>query len=125
MFFSHLSVYLATLNILSLDNKNKNRFFILYCPRLYVYLQTNRYLKGMTAIQLRTELFREISPLLDNESAMEKMLTFIRSLSFTKSTKAETKWADRFVGAWEDDRTADEMVSDIRSATQCETRQPH
>ena len=116
MFFSHLSVYLATLNILSLDNKNKNRFFILYCPRLSVYLQTNRYLKGMTAIQLRTELFREISPLLDNESAMEKMLTFIRSLSFTKSTKAETKWADRFVGAWEDDRTADEIVSDIRSA---------
>ena len=125
MFFSHLSVYLATLNILSLDNKNKNRFFILYCPRLYVYLQTNRYLKGMTAIQLRTELFREISPLLDNESAMEKMLTFIRSLSFTKSTKAETKWADRFVGAWEDDRTADEIVSDIRSARQCETLQPH
>jgi len=125
LFFSHLSVYLATLNILSLDNKNKNRFFILYCPRLYVYLQTNRYLKGMTAIQLRTELFREISPLLDNESAMEKMLTFIRSLSFTKSTKAETKWADRFVGAWEDDRTADEIVSDIRSARQCETLQPH
>ena len=28
----------------------------------------------MTAIQLRTELFREMSPLLDNEPAMEKML---------------------------------------------------
>ena len=88
----------------------------MFISHLSVYLQTKRYLKGMTAIQLRTELFREISPLLDNESAMEKMLTFIRSLSFTKSTKAETKWADRFVGAWEDDRTADEIVSDIRSA---------
>ena len=62
----------------------------------------------MTAIQLRTELFREMSPLLDNESAMKKMLTFIRTLSPAKP--------DRFVGAWKEDRSADEIVSDIRSA---------
>ena len=35
----------------------------------------------MTAIQLRAELFREMSPLLDNETAMAKLITFIRSLS--------------------------------------------
>ena len=34
----------------------------------------------MTAIGLRAELFREMSPLLDNESAMTKMLTFVKSL---------------------------------------------
>ncbi len=70
----------------------------------------------MTAIQLRTELFREMSPLLDNESAMKKMLAFIRTLSPAKSAKAESGWADRFVGAWKEDRSADEIVSDIRSA---------
>ena len=70
----------------------------------------------MTAIQLRTELFREMSPLLDNELAMKKMLTFIRTLSLAKPAKAESGWADRFVGAWKEDRSADEIVSDIRSA---------
>ena len=38
----------------------------------------------MTAIQLRAELFREVSPLLDSETAMLKVLAFIRSLSLTK-----------------------------------------
>lgn len=70
----------------------------------------------MTAIQLRAELFREMSPLLDNESAMKKMLTFIRTLSPAKSAKAEAGWADRFVGAWKEDRSAEEIVSDIQSA---------
>ena len=72
-------------------------------------------MQDMTAIQLRTELFREMSPLLDNESAMKKMLTFIRTLSPAKPAKAEAGWADRFVGAWKEDRSADEIVSDIRS----------
>ena len=45
---------------------------------------------------------------------MEKMLTFVRTLMPAK--KAETAWADRFVGAWKDDRTADEIVNEIRSA---------
>lgn len=38
----------------------------------------------MTPIQLRTELFREISPLLDNEVAMEKLIKYVRKLSATK-----------------------------------------
>ena len=37
-------------------------------------------IKIMTAIELRAELFREMSPLLDNESAMTKMLAFVKSL---------------------------------------------
>ena len=32
----------------------------------------------MTAIQLRAELFREMSPLLDNESAMTKVIAFVK-----------------------------------------------
>ena len=44
----------------------------------------------MTAIQLRAELFREISPLLDSETAMTRILTFVRSLSPKASPKSET-----------------------------------
>lgn len=36
--------------------------------------------KGMTAIQLRAELFREINPLLDSEVAMTKVIAFVKSL---------------------------------------------
>lgn len=79
----------------------------------------NQYVKIMTAIQLRAELFREMSPLLDSEAAMEKMLTFVRTLVPAK--KAEAGWADRFVGAWKDDRSADEIVKEIRSARTANT----
>ena len=72
-------------------------------------------------MQLRAELFREMSPLLDNESAMEKILAFVRTLVPAKKTKAEAGWADRFVGAWKDDRSADEIVNDIRSARTANT----
>ena len=70
----------------------------------------------MTAIELRAELFREMSPLLDNESAMTKMLAFVKSLVPAKKTKTESDWANRFVGAWKDSRSAEEIISDIRES---------
>ncbi len=39
----------------------------------------------MTAIELRAELFREMNPLLDNESAMTKMLAFVKTLAAKKT----------------------------------------
>ena len=39
----------------------------------------------MTAIQLRAELFREMSPLLDSEAAMEKLLKYVRKLAAKKN----------------------------------------
>ena len=75
----------------------------------------------MTAIQLRAELFREMNPLLDSEPALEKILAFVRTLVPAKKAKAEAGWADRFVGAWKDDRSADEIVNDIRSARTANT----
>ena len=75
----------------------------------------------MTVIQLRAELFREMNPLLDSEPALEKMLAFVRTLVPAKKTKAEAGWADRFVGVWKDDRSADEIVNDIRSARTANT----
>ncbi len=69
----------------------------------------------MTAIELRAELFREMNPLLDNESAMTKMLAFVKTLAANKS-KAEAEWANRFAGAWKDSRSAEEIISDIRES---------
>ena len=45
----------------------------------------------MTTIQLREELFREMNPLLDSDSALEKLLAFVKTLLPAKKTKAETE----------------------------------
>ena len=51
----------------------------------------------MTAVQLRTELFREMSPLLDNETAMMKVIAYLKKLVIiqTKQTNSSPRegWA--------------------------------
>lgn len=49
----------------------------------------------MTAIELRAELFREMSPLLDSETAMTKVLAFVKGLVNDKRKETETRsgWA--------------------------------
>lgn len=44
----------------------------------------------MTAVQLRAELFREMNPLLDSESAMKKLLIYVRSLVPSKKATSGT-----------------------------------
>ena len=41
----------------------------------------------MTTTQLRAELFREMSPLLDSEKAMKEILMFVRTLNPAKKEK--------------------------------------
>ena len=43
----------------------------------------------MTTVQLRAELFREMNPLLENETAMQKILMFVRSLLPEKKSARE------------------------------------
>lgn len=43
----------------------------------------------MTTIQLREELFREMNPLLDSKSALEKMLAYVKTLLPAKKAKSE------------------------------------
>ena len=52
--------------------------------KLYYLCNQNKYITIMTAIELRAELFREMSPLLE--------------------------------GAWKDNRSAEEIISDIRES---------
>lgn len=70
----------------------------------------------MSTVELRAELFREMNPLLDNDTALEKLLKYVKTLIPRKQSKDESNWADRFLGAWIDEREATEIVDDIRSA---------
>ena len=75
----------------------------------------------MTAIQLNAELYRAMGEIADNETLLAKVLAYVKSLAPAKTAKADTGWADSFVGAWKDDRSADEIVKDIRSARTANT----
>jgi hypothetical protein len=46
----------------------------------YLCKRKNNNYRIMTTVQLRAELLREMNPLLDNETAMEKVLAFVRGL---------------------------------------------
>ncbi|MBO7565925.1 MAG: hypothetical protein J6T60_02355 [Bacteroidales bacterium] len=45
----------------------------------------------MTAVELRSELFYEISPLLDDESLMMKVINFVKGLKSTKQDSVTVK----------------------------------
>ena len=93
-----------------------------YSEIICIFAPENKKITIMTAIELRAELLREMSPLLDNESAMTKMLAFVKSLVPAKKTKTEAEWANRFVGAWKDSRSAEEIISDIRESRTTNSR---
>jgi len=68
----------------------------------------------MTAVQLRTELFREMSPLLDNETAMMKVIAYLKKLVIIQARQANSSlregWADAAKQAHEDG--ADRLMFD-------------
>lgn len=70
----------------------------------------------MTALELNAEIYRAMGEIANDETLLAKVLKYVKGLAPAKKTKEDAGWATRFVGAWEDNRTADEMVDDIRSA---------
>ncbi len=72
-------------------------------------------MKIMTVLQLNAELYRAMGEIADNKTLLAKVLAYVKGLTPAKKTKDDAGWATRFVGAWKDDRTADEIVNDIRS----------
>lgn len=70
----------------------------------------------MTALELNAEIYRAMGEIANDETLLAKVLKYVKGLAPTKKTKEDAGWATRFVGAWEDSRTADEIVDDIRSA---------
>ena len=70
----------------------------------------------MTALELNAEIYRAMGEIANDETLLAKVLKYVKELAPAKKTKEDAGWATRFVGAWEDQRTADEIVDDIRSA---------
>ena len=70
----------------------------------------------MTALELNAEIYRAMGEIANDETLLAKVLNYVKGLAPAKKTKDDAGWATRFVGAWEDNRTADEIVDDIRSA---------
>ena len=70
----------------------------------------------MTALELNAEIYRAMGEIANDETLLAKVLNYVKGLAPAKKTKDDAGWAKRFVGAWEDNRTADEIVDDIRSA---------
>lgn len=70
----------------------------------------------MTALELNAEIYRAMGEIANDETLLAKVLKYVKGLAPTKKTKEDAGWATQFVGAWEDSRTADEIVDDIRSA---------
>ena len=70
----------------------------------------------MTALELNAEIYRAMGEIANDETLLAKVLKYVKGLAPAKKTKEDAGWATRFVGAWEDQRTADEIIDDIRSA---------
>ena len=74
----------------------------------------------MTTIQLRAELFREMSPLLDSESALEKLLAYVKTLLPSKKTKDQDsderleEALKKFSGDWGGNSNATEVAAELR-----------
>ena len=75
----------------------------------------------MNTVQLRAELFREMKPLLDSDSALEKVLAFVKGLvKAQQESSPRVGWADAAKQAHAEgadqlmiaDVFADEMMED-------------
>lgn len=68
----------------------------------------------MTTIELNAELYRAMGEIANDENLLAKVLKYVKSLSSATKEKESKDWANRFAGAWKDDRSAEEIISDIR-----------
>lgn len=68
----------------------------------------------MTELELKMEINRALGEIANDKKLLAKVLEYVKGLAPAKKPKDEAGWATRFVGAWEDDRTAEEIVNDIR-----------
>ena len=63
------------------------------------------------------------STIANDENLLAKVLKYVKSLSPAKKEKDSKNWANRFAGAWKDDRTAEEIISGIRECRTTNSRE--
>ena len=70
----------------------------------------------MTAIELREELFREMNPLLDSDSAMKKILSYVKGLVVAENKKSAVAPRNGWAAAAKKAHAAGEdklMIADV------------
>lgn len=77
----------------------------------------------MTALELNAELYRAMGEIANDETLLAKVLKYVKGLAPAKKAKADKNWADRFVGAWKDSRSAEDIISDIRESRTANSRE--
>ena len=77
----------------------------------------------MTTIELNAELYRAMGEIANDENLLAKVLKYVKSLSPAQKKKDSKDWANRFAGAWKDERSADEIISDIRESRTANSRE--
>ena len=80
----------------------------------------------MTALELNAELYRAMGEIANDETLMNKVLKYVKGLASSNKAKAKpasTDWASRFVGAWKDNRSTDEIINDIRESRTTNSRE--
>ena len=77
----------------------------------------------MSTIELNAELYRAMGEIANDENLLAKVLKYVKSLSPAKKENAPKDWANRFAGAWKDERSADEIISDIRESRTANSRE--
>ena len=76
----------------------------------------------MSTIELNAELYRAMGEIANDVKLLAKVLKYVKSLSAAKKN-ASKDWANRFAGAWKDERSADEIISDIRDSRTTNSRE--
>lgn len=56
-------------------------------------------------------------------SAKVELITLLASSLTAYKPSVESNWADRFYGAWKDDKSAEDMIAEIHAARHTGTRQ--
>ena len=77
----------------------------------------------MTVIELNAEIYRAMGEIANDETLLTKVLKYVKSLTPAKKEKDSKDWANRFVGAWKDNRSAEEIISDIREGRTANSRE--
>lgn len=77
----------------------------------------------MTTIELNAELYRAMGEIANDENLLAKVLKYVKSLSPVKKESDSKDWANRFAGAWKDERSAEEIISDIRECRTTNSRE--
>ena len=77
----------------------------------------------MTVIELNAEIYRAMGEIANDETLLTKVLKYVKSLAPAKKEKDSKDWANRFWGAWKDNRSAEEIISDIREGRTANSRE--